>query len=222
MNTKTPFAVIFDMDGVLIDSTKHIWDSFNIMLEPKRFRFNATHIKKYLGNSLRDQVLMWKADHGIDVGDYKEFSAKANVIQLELMGKSLIPNANLLHLLQELKKKKVPMAVGTASQRPRAEKMLDLFGIRDYFEVLVTANDIEKHKPNPEVFLKAAEELGIAPERCVVIEDAGSGIQAAKNGGMKAVGFLTEWNDREELSGADALINGFADISYERLRNLFG
>ncbi len=220
MNSEKDFAVIFDMDGVLIDSTKSNWDSFNVLLAPK-INFDKTLIKRYLGQSLRDQIALWKKEHDVDVGDVEEFTKKANAIQIEILKADMKPNKELLQLLEELKEKNVPIAVGTSSQRPRTESMISLFALEKYFNTLVTASDVIEHKPNPHVFLEAAKRLGVSPERCVVIEDAASGIEAAKRGNMKAIGFLTEWNSREELRNADLIISGFEELSYEKLEELF-
>lgn len=209
------------MDGVLIDSTKHIWESFNRLVEPLGIHFDEVTSKKYLGNSLRDQIVMWKRDYGIDVGDANEFSAKATAIQNELMRADKEPNAELLKLLRELKEKGIPMGVGTSSVRVRAETMLSTAGIDHYFNALVTAEDVSEHKPNPHTFLEVARRIDIPPEKCVVIEDASSGIEAARNGNMKSIGFLTEWNSREELCDADKLITNFRELSYEGLKEMF-
>lgn len=81
--------------------------------------------------------------------------------------------------------------------------------------------NIEEHKPNPHIFLEVARLLKEAPEKCVVIEDAATGIEAAKNGKMKSIGFLTEWNSREELNNADKIISNFGALSYEELERMF-
>src|SRR3989344_7981519 len=154
MNNKDTFAVIFDMDGVLINSTKHIWEAFNRLVEPYDVHFNEEARRKYLGNSLRDQIAMWKEDYGIDVGDPIEFSTKAHKIQTELMGANPEPDAGLMQLLQNLKENDIPMGVGTSSSKVRAEDILSSLGISNYFDALVTAEDVSEHKPNPHTFLE--------------------------------------------------------------------
>lgn len=98
-------AVIFDMDGVLINSTKYIWESFNILLKDSRIKLSNQDIKKYLGFSLRDTFKLWERDYGIKGYDLKEFSREAGEIELELMKKDLHPNDNLNKFLKELKRK---------------------------------------------------------------------------------------------------------------------
>ena len=86
--------------------------------------------------------------------------------------------------------------------------------------MIVCAEDVAKHKPDPTIFLEAAKQLGIDPEDCVVVEDAANGIEAAKRAGMKAVGLVTEFHTAEELSQADLVIDKLADLKLEKLCNL--
>lgn len=221
MEQENKFAVIFDMDGVLVDSTKYIWESFNTLVAPMNVHFDDAAIRKYLGHSLRDQIAMWKTDYGIDMGDANEFSLKAHPIALQLQSSESKPNYDLLQLLKNLKERGVPMGVGTSSTRARAESMLSAAGISHYFSSLVTAEDVTEHKPNPHIFLEVARQLFVPANNCVVIEDAATGITAAKRGDMKAIGFLTEWNSKEELFEADKTISGFDELSYETLQYMF-
>lgn len=80
-----------------------------------------------------------------------------------------------------------PMAVGTGSEHAMAEMLLQHLGLRDYFDVIVGADDVTKHKPEPETFLRCAELLGVRPDQCVVFEDADFGVEAAKRANMAIV-----------------------------------
>lgn len=213
------FGVIFDMDGVLIDSTKYIWESFNKMLKPYGIHFSDNDIKKYLGLSLRDQVALWKKEYGIDI-DYMKFSKEAGEMELNSM-QNKRPNKRLLNLLNELKKKKVRIGIGTSSLRWRADRIIDLLKIKEYFPIIVSSEEVINHKPNPDLFLKVAEKINIPPENCVVIEDAASGIEAAKRGNMKAIGFLTKYHKKSEFKKADLIINDFSEVSYKKIKSLF-
>lgn len=130
-------------------------------------------------------------------------------------------DSGLVTLLDDLKSHDVKMGVGTSSQKFRAEKILELLKLRDYFPVLVTANDVQRHKPHPDLFLEVASRMGIIPERCVVFEDAYSGIEAAKRGNIKAIGYLARHNDINELRNADLVIKRFLEVSYERISKMF-
>lgn len=213
-------AIIFDMDGVLINSTKYIWKSFNKILGEEGVFIDDKSIKKYLGFSLRDKLKLWKKDYGIKEYDLEEFSKRAGELEFSYYRHRLGENENLKTLLKELKGKGFKLAVATSSLRWRAEKILDLLGIKDYFEVIITAEDIEKHKPNPEIFLKVAKKLNVKPKNCVVIEDAASGIEAAKRGEMKVIALLTKFQGKEDLKEADLIIKHLDELNWKLINNL--
>jgi len=214
------FAVIFDMDGVLVDSTKSIMLSFNQILNRHGVHIPDEEVKHYLGLSIKDIVRMWKEKYNV-VFEPQKFIEEANKTQLEIMKKDLKVNLNLLKLLKELSSNNIPMGVGTSSYTDRAMKMLDLVGIRAYFSAISTAEEIPEHKPNPHIFLSVAEKLKVNPKNCVVIEDADVGIEAAKSGGMKSIGYLDYYTTKEKLKGADFVIENFSELSYQKIKGLF-
>lgn len=213
-------AIIFDMDGVLVNSVKPIWESFSILLKDDGVNFSDDYIKKNLATSLRDNLRSWKKEFGIKKYDLMEFSKKAGAIQLDLLKDEKV-NQNLFNLLKQAEKTGIKCAVATSSLRWRAEKILSLLNIRELFCIIVTADDIKNHKPAPDVFLEAARRLGVQPEECAVVEDAGNGIEAAKNANMKAIGLVTEYHSADELKLADMVINDFSELSINRIRSLF-
>ena len=213
-------AIIFDMDGVLIDSIGPIWESFDRVLKDGNVQFSDDYIKKNLARSLRDNLQAWKTEFGIKDYDLMEFSKKAGEIQFELMKKEKV-NSELLALLQESKQNNIICGVATSSLRWRAEKILDLLDIKPFFQALVTADDIKNHKPAPDTFLEAAKKLNIRPEECVVIEDAGNGIDAAKNANMKTIALLTKYHSLDELKHADLVIKDFSELNIEKIKKLF-
>jgi beta-phosphoglucomutase len=214
-------AIIFDMDGVLVNSTKYIWESFNVLLKDEGVHFTDKDIKKYLGLSLRDQIQQWKKEYGIKEINLEEFSRKAAEIQLEGIKKEFSPN-NALHIfLNKAKAQNIKLAVATSSRRWRAEKILEILHIKDYFEAIVTSEDIHNHKPHPDVFLEAAKRLREHPEECVVFEDAVDGIRAARKGNMKVVAIKTQYQSTEELHEADLIIKDFSEMNVTRLEQLF-
>lgn len=213
-------AIIFDMDGVLVNSVKPTWESFSILLKENGVNFSDDYIKKNLATSLRDNLQSWKKEFGIKDYDLMEFSKKAGAIQLDLLRNEKV-NHNLLNFLKQAEKLGIKCAVATSSLRWRAEKILSLLNIREFFYIIVTADDIKNHKPAPDVFLEAARQLGVQPEECLVVEDAENGIEAAKNANMKAIGLVTEYYSADELKLADIIINNFSELNIDKVKNLF-
>ncbi|MFH1585778.1 MAG: HAD family phosphatase [archaeon] len=216
--TMTIKAVIFDMDGVLIDSIKYVLKSFNEVLKKDGVHITKDEMSKFNGRPLEDMLAWLKRDHNITYSP-EEFEEKALALQLKLMREEFKDNKKLINLIETLKAKDLKLAVATSSLRGRAEKILGLLEVKDYFDVILTAEDVTNHKPNPEVFLKAAKKLGVNPEECVVIEDAANGIQAAKKGGMKAIALLTEFQTKKELKDADFIIDSLDELN-EKLDEL--
>lgn len=214
-------AVIFDMDGVLVDSVKYTWESFNIMLKDEGVHFSNEDIKKNMGTSLKNALKSWRDEYGIKEYDPDEFSRASGKIQLALMEKNLQPNTHLHDFLKALKSQGFKLAVATSSLRWRAEATLQLLHLTDYFDVILTAEDVTNHKPAPDVFLKAAEQLGVDPANSVVFEDATHGIEAARKGNIKVVAVKTDYYTMEELEDADMIINDFSEITIEKLQGLF-
>ncbi|MEK6757680.1 MAG: HAD family phosphatase [Nanoarchaeota archaeon] len=214
-------AIIFDMDGVLVDSTKYIWESFNMLLSKFGVQIPDKDIKKYLGRSLRDQIKMWREDYNLkEEIDFAQFSKDAFEQEIKLIRKNLKDNSELSSLLNSLKKNGFKLAVATSSHKLRAYKLLEILGIKNKFEVIITAEDVENHKPSPDVFLKAANKLNVDPKDCVVIEDAVNGIEAAKKGGMKAIALITKFHKREDFSDADLIIKSLSELNITKINNI--
>jgi len=212
------YAVIFDMDGVLLDSHKMIWDSVNAVLEKKGVHLNEEEINLYVGKSFKDDIAAWNSIYGLSL-ELKSFTDEVWALELEYL-KKMQPDKGLVAMLDDLKSHNVPMAVGTSSQRFRVDIILDYLGLQNYFSAVVSANDVTKHKPEPDLFLTAASRLSMPPEKCIVIEDAASGIEAAKRGKMKSVGYENGHNDGE-VKKADLVVRNFSQVSYNSLSNLF-
>lgn len=214
-------AIIFDMDGVLIDSPKYVWKSFNMLLSKFGIHILDEDIKKYLGRSLRDQIKMWREDYNLkEEIDYAQFSKDAFEQEIKLIGNDLKNNDELNKLLDSLKKNGFKLAVATSSHKPRAHKILETLGIKDIFEIIVTVEDVENHKPHPDIFLKAVKDLKLKPSECVVIEDAVNGIQAAKKGGIKAVGLVGKYHSRLDLKEADLVIDSLDELNLDLINTL--
>jgi beta-phosphoglucomutase len=213
------FGAIFDMDGVLVDSHDIIWKSQNAILAKYGVHLSEEDIAKYLGKTLKDDIEDWNRIYGLSL-DLKTQTEESWKMQVELL-KDIRADSDLVSLLSDLKSHHVPMSVGTSSVKFRAEKILEILNLKEYFPVMISANDVQKHKPHPDVFVEAARRMNMDPKRCVVFEDAYSGIEAAKRGGMKAIGYLGKHNDASQIRNADLIIDSFSGVSYEKLYDMF-
>jgi beta-phosphoglucomutase len=121
----------------------------------------------------------------------------------------------VLAFVDALAARSVPCAVATSASRYDADRLLGRTGLRDRFDIVVTAEDVRRGKPDPEVYLRAAGGLGISPGECLVFEDAVVGVQAARSAGMRVIGVSTAHTETELLAaGAERAIEHFEGVTW--------
>jgi HAD superfamily hydrolase (TIGR01509 family) len=211
-------GLIFDLDGTLIDSHKYIWPSFEKLLGIK---LTDEDIQQALGLPLKDFLKVWGKKYGIKPLEFREFSKKSADNALALMRQDNNYNSGLHNLLQNAKRKEMKIAIATSSTRWRADQIIDILEIRSHLDYLVTTEDVTNNKPHPEIFLTAAQAIGVSPSECLVFEDAISGLTAAKRAGMKSIAMKTEYCSQEDLKDASRIITSFSDITLQQLYVLF-
>jgi beta-phosphoglucomutase family hydrolase len=215
------FAAIFDWDGVIIDSSAQHEKSWELLAAEINKPLPEGHFKRGFGKKnavIIPEILDWANDPAeiAALGDRKE------VLYRELVRRDgLTPLPGAEALLAVLNEAGVPCAVGSSTPRVNIDTIFGMTGLRQYFQTVVTAEDVVHGKPAPDVFLTAAERLGAEPARCVVFEDARVGIEAAHAGGMKCVAVATT-NPLELLGHAELAVASLEEITVERLRMLFG
>jgi len=179
-------AVIFDLDGTLVDSM-WIWEQIDIdFLEVRGHALPADLQKDIEGCSFTETAQYFKDRFGLEE-DLDAIKSEWIDMSKVFYEERIETKKGILDLLDDLKRRNVKMGIGTSNSRELAEAVLKKNGIRDYFEVLVTSCDVEKGKPAPDVFLKAAELLNVSPEDCLVFEDTHAGVIAGKKAGMDVI-----------------------------------
>lgn len=217
-------AVIWDMDGTLVDTAElhfQAWRQLTAQIEKPftRADFSATFgwrnpeiIPRLFGDHLSAREVQ-------ELGDRKEEMYR----QMAKKGVELLPGArNLLVALQDAG---FAQAIGSSAPRANLELILEITRSRPYFRAVVTMEDTQKGKPDPEVFLIAAGKLNVPAERCLVIEDAPVGVRAARAGGMRSIAVtFAGHHDRETLeqAGADLVIESLEQVSPNDVLRLLG
>ncbi|MGD9131345.1 MAG: HAD family phosphatase [Candidatus Bathyarchaeota archaeon] len=192
-------AVIFDWDGTLADTKEAVVQSFQKVLGEAGCRVSDTFIERRMGIGTKKTIIeAFRERHmRLDVSTLEKLANEKIRIQAELtqIVRLFDGVAELLEALQG----KTKIALATMSNRKVVDKLLPAKKIERYFDVVVTADEIDKPKPNPEVFLVSAAKLEVKPEDCVVVEDSVFGVRAAKAAGMKCIAVSSGAYSREEL-----------------------
>lgn len=210
-------ALVFDMDGVIIDSEPiHTELTLDIL---KELGVIPSQSEIYEFTGVRNEE-MWATlieRHSISA-TVEELLArqKASIIS-RFINDKLEPIDGILDLLRAAKRKGLKIALATSSQLYFAKYVLKAVKVMVFFDELVTADDISKSKPDPEIYLKAAQMLGVLPEECVAIEDAAMGIQAAKRAGMKCIGFKNPNSGNQDTSLADYVVSSIREINLDNI-----
>lgn len=217
--------IIFDMDWVLLDSPVYIEQSFHKLFQEKYgIDISWSDRKRYLWRALKEQIPMYSEEYNINIDlTPEEFSTLAFSYELELYKSHLQKNIDVISLIESAHQNNIKVAVATSSTHKRAETILSVLGIDDLLDAFITIEDVEHGKPAPDLFLKAAEILWIAPIASVVIEDAINGIQAATAANMKSIWKITDYHTQEEFleAGAKLTFSQFNTLSLSDLQNIF-
>jgi beta-phosphoglucomutase family hydrolase len=213
-------GVIFDMDGVLIDSHpvhKKVWSQFLASLNRP---VSDAELDFVLDGRKREEILRHFLGE-LSPDRLREYGQRKNEIYAE-SSRELRTIDGVEEFLGALEAAGLPMAVATSASFARARDTLALLGILPRFSALVTGNDVANGKPDPEVFVRAAESLGLAPRKLLVVEDAVSGVKAAKSAGMKCLGIAAGRRGGElRAAGAEHVIPDYREISLQEVQHLF-
>lgn len=153
--------------------------------------------------------------------DYDTINQRTTAIKQVLL-EHIQPKEGVVQLLELLKANSIPMAIATSNSKVETERRLAVAGIIDFFSKLVTEDDVAEHKPNPAVYLEAAEQLGANPANCIVFEDAPAGVQAAKNANMICIAVQTPFTNANDLAIADTIVATLADVDIDFINKLIG
>lgn len=213
-----PLACIFDLDGVIVDTATYHYKAWKRLANSLGFDFTHEQNEQLKGISRMDSldlVLGWGNTQKSD-SEKLQLAQQKNAWYLEFIGQmkadEILPGVR--QFIEELKAAGIRIALGSASKN--SAEILERTGISDFFDVIVDGNSVTRSKPDPEVFSRGAELLGLAPESCVVIEDAAAGIEAAHRAGMKVIGI----GDAQVLKNADLVLPDTQKLSIQELKNL--
>lgn len=205
------WGALFDWDGVIIDSANAHEKSWEQLSRDVGLPLPSDHFLRGFGKRnevIFPEILEWSTDP-VQIREWSSLKEKRYREIVEAEGVNVLPGVRTY--LQSLLDAGIPAIVGTSTQLENVKLIFDKMDLASFFQGIVSSEDVTCGKPDPEVFLKAAKHAGQPPERCVVFEDAVYGIEAAKAGGMYAVGVLTTHPDTG-LPGADRWIKQLDEL----------
>ena len=208
-------GLLFDLDGVIVDTAKYHYIAWKELADELGISFTKEDNERLKGVSrIRSfEIILEIGNRKMDEEEKKRYCIQKNDIYLKYIRKmheeEILPGVR--EFLKSAREKGYKVALGSASKN--AELILSRLNLEKYFDEIIDGTKVSRAKPDPEVFVKGAQALGLKPEECIVFEDAVEGIRAAHAGSMKAVGIGT----KEALPEADYHMQGFVEVSIEEI-----
>jgi beta-phosphoglucomutase len=203
-------AILFDMDGVIVDSLHYHYLAWDKMFRDRGGKVIEHTVLLHEGRNSREilPILMEETKVHIPENEWDDFIERKREYYRSIVELKYFPN--VFETIQELKSRGLKTALVTASARKNMEKAIPE-DKRQLFDVILTAENFRKAKPNPDPYLEAQKRLGVSVNECVVVENAPLGIEAAKNAGMICIAVETTLS-REYLTQADFIINSIEEL----------
>jgi len=209
-------AVVFDLDGVLWDGEPLYHEAFNVVLEPYGYSVTSEDYVNIIGHSV-EAAWGWVLNNFKIREDPEKFLRRYNEAVLELLAQPVEPLPGVRELLAELRSRGLPIGLASASLRQWVNATIRGLHIENAFDATVSASEVEHSKPAPDLYLAAAEKLGIPATECLAVEDTGAGIAAAKAAGMFAVQVRASSTALPPLEQADLVIDDYSEFDLSLL-----
>jgi len=210
-------AVIFDMDGVIIDSEPLHKKAERVTLSPYGISLSDEELNSYMGTEARVLLANYIDRYSLPVPFAELYTAyRRNLIRI--FEESVEPIPASLRLIRELRASEIRLAVGSSSHRDLVELVLRKLGVADAFSVVVTGEDAARSKPHPDIFIETVRRLGVEAGACLVIEDSANGVRAAKAAGIRCLGFRNPTSAGQDLGEADWIVDSMEAVGVADLR----
>lgn len=208
-------GVIFDMDGVLVDSYQPHFESWRLLGREQGHEISEPEFAATFGRTSRDIIAMLFGGNK-RVEEIRRLDERKEAIYRDLIRGRVPIMDGAPELLKALRAAGARLAVGSSGPVENVELVLEALGDAATFDAVVTGADVTRGKPDPQVFQLAAERLGIPPERCTVVEDAPAGVEAARRAGMRVIAIRTS-HTAGKLDGADWVVERLSELTAARL-----
>lgn len=213
-------TVIFDMDGVLVDSEYTFLETKTDMLKTAGFPKDVSYQYQFMGTTFEVMWTIMKEELGLpeSISFYINDMNERREVMIARDGIRAIKGAQ--YLVKRLFEAGFKLAVASSSPKYEIVRAMTELGLVDYFEVLVSGEEVAHSKPAPDVFLAAAERLGVSAQDAIIIEDTKNGSLAARRAGAYVIGFENPNYPAQDLSNADIIVTDYQELTIEKLQNL--
>ena len=210
-------AVVFDLDGLMFNTEELYVEVGTELLRRRGYEFAPELLDQMMGRPSRVALQIMIDTHTLQA-TVEELLAETDELFPEILRQRLAPMPGLVDLLDALEQKRIPKGIATSSRRAFVERVLAKFNFEPRFSPILTSEDIVEGKPHPEIYLKAAQRLGIEPGRMLVLEDSQNGCRSAVAAGAITVAVPSGHSRRHDFSGAALVAESLADARvYELL-----
>lgn len=215
-------GIIFDWDGVVVDSSEAHERSWDLLAAAEGLKLPAGHFRKGFGmknERIIPEILNWTTDSG----EISRLGARKEELYRSVLretGIRALPGVEVF--LTRIEGAGIPFAVGSSTSRENIDTILDILGWRDRFRSIVSASDVQRGKPDPEVFLKAASLIARPAESCIVFEDAFVGLVAARAAKMRCIGVATTHSPEKLAVLSDRVVDTLDEVTLADIEALVG
>ncbi|MDP4143303.1 MAG: HAD family hydrolase [Bacillota bacterium] len=214
-------AVIFDMDGVIIDSEPIHFEVDKCTLKHCDIDILDEELNEYVGMTNPEMWSRLREKYNIILSVEELIKLQMELKLTILDERDVVPIDGVTALLKELKDNNIKIALASSSPREFIMAVLKKFNIEEYFIKILSGEEVTKGKPAPDIFQEVSRMLEVKPEKCIVIEDSRNGVKAAKAADMKCIGFKNINSGNQDLSKADLMVDSLEEVNLAIIKGLF-
>lgn len=213
-------AVIFDMDGVIVHTNPYHSLAFRDFFSVRNLAPTEAEFAQHMFGKSNSYIFSHFFNRPVQGEELLQMEEEKEGLFRKIYAPHVAPISGFPEFISELEARQVKLGVATSAPLANLDLILSKIDLREKLGSILASEDVKKHKPDPEVYLSSAHNLGVSPDQCLVFEDSFSGITAALNAGMRVVGVLSS-HTIEELPKCDLYIDNYNDLSYDKIKALF-
>lgn len=212
-------AVIFDMDGVICHTNPYHSLAFREFFSLRNLAPTDEDFAQHMFGKSNSYILSHFFNRPVEGNELLELEQEKEGLFRKIYEPHIDPISGIIEFITDLNENGVKLGVATSAPYANLELILSKVDIRNKLSSILASEDVKKHKPDPEVYLTSAKNLGVSPAQCVVFEDSFSGVSAGLSAGMKVVGVLTS-HSKEELPPCSFYINDYTNLKFDQIKAL--